>query len=316
MTRQACLACLALACVFVPAAFASDVQKLDVAVTDVSIRELEDSQLLVLEIDVLNGGDDEMIFGSPDFELLDRDLRKYGATSGYELRENGESVPRGLCDLLFGDSVNPGLRIDLELCFEMPKGAVPDSLLIHDNFFIQDVDAAKIVPLADDSIGYGALVEKNKPQDQAAADRVREIEDGGGCLIATAARGTELDPQVQNLREIRNKLYGTGAGDLARSFNGFYYSFSPAVADWQRESPAFREAVKLLITPAVASFAISDHEHMDPDGSLAWYVAGVALLNLGMYAGTPALFAVGLARMSKRSGDNGARSARKPVGRA
>ena len=260
---------------------------------------MEDSQLAILEIDVLNGGDDEMIFGSPDFELLDRDLRKYGATSGYELRENGESVPRGLCDLLFGDSVNPGLRIDLELCFEMPKDAEPDTLLIHDNFFSKDVDDAKIIPLTADSIGYDALVEGNEPQDQAMADRAKEIEDSGGCLIATAAHGTELDPQVQNLREIRNKLYDTNAGDLTRSVNSFYYSFSPTVADWERESPALREAVKLLITPALTSFTMLDHEDMNHNTGLVWYVAGVVLLNLGMYIGTPAFFAIGLTRIPK-----------------
>ncbi|MBM3910749.1 MAG: hypothetical protein FJ356_03775, partial [Thaumarchaeota archaeon] len=56
---------------------------------------------------------------------------------------------------------------------------------------------------------------------------------GGGCLIATATYGTELDPQVQMLREIRDKsVLGTQTGTAFMSaFNSFYYSFSPAVAD-------------------------------------------------------------------------------------
>jgi len=52
---------------------------------------------------------------------------------------------------------------------------------------------------------------------------------GGGCLIATATYGSELAPQVQMLREIRdNSLLQTQSGQsFMESFNSFYYSFSP-----------------------------------------------------------------------------------------
>lgn len=295
---------MAFACamLLVPGALALEAKKLEVDVGETGTRDLSGSKLFILEMSVRNGGDDEASFFDGNFELLDADLRKYGATNGHELRERGESIPRGLCDMVFGDSVNPGLYADLEVCFEMPTDAEPDSLLIYDNPFGQDVDTAQVVPLAPDSVGYGALVEKNEPADQETADRVREIEEGGGCLIATAAHGTELAPEVQNLREIRDRLYGTGSGELARAVNGFYYSFSPAVADWERESPAFREAVKLSITPMLASFAVLDHGGMDSERGLVWYVAGVALLNLGMYVGAPAFLAVGLTRASRTLG--------------
>jgi len=36
-------------------------------------------------------------------------------------------------------------------------------------------------------------------------------------------------------------------------FNQFYYSFSPAIADYERENPAFKEAVKLTLTPLLTS---------------------------------------------------------------
>ncbi|MBI2111903.1 MAG: copper-binding protein, partial [Nitrosarchaeum sp.] len=53
--------------------------------------------------------------------------------------------------------------------------------------------------------------------------------DENGCLIATATFGSELAPQVQQLREIRdNSLLQTESGKLfMNSFNDFYYSFSP-----------------------------------------------------------------------------------------
>ena len=75
--------------------------------------------------------------------------------------------------------------------------------------------------------------------------------EGGGCLIATAAYGSEMAPQVQFLRELRdNTILQTQSGTaFMTGFNQFYYSFSPAVADYERENPMFKEAVKLTLTP-------------------------------------------------------------------
>ena len=60
--------------------------------------------------------------------------------------------------------------------------------------------------------------------------------EGGGCLIATAVYGSEMSPQVQFLREIRdNKVMSTELGiSFMNKFNQFYYSFSPLVADYER----------------------------------------------------------------------------------
>ena len=77
---------------------------------------------------------------------------------------------------------------------------------------------------------------------------------GGGCLIATAAYGSEMAPQVQLLREIRdNQLMNTESGSaFMTGFNELYYSFSPTIADMQRENPMFKEAVKLGLTPMLS----------------------------------------------------------------
>ena len=68
-----------------------------------------------------------------------------------------------------------------------------------------------------------------------------EEEEGGGCLIATAAYGSEMAPQVQLLREIRdNQLMNTESGSaFMGAFNEAYYSFSPYIADMERENPVF-----------------------------------------------------------------------------
>ena len=86
-------------------------------------------------------------------------------------------------------------------------------------------------------------------------------EEGGGCLIATAAYGSEMAPQVQFLRELRdNTVLQTQVGtNFMTGFNQFYYSFSPAVADYERENPMFKEAVKLTLTPLLTSLAILNY---------------------------------------------------------
>ncbi len=95
-------------------------------------------------------------------------------------------------------------------------------------------------------------------------------EDGGGCLIATAAYGSELAPQVQFLREIRdNTLLSTDSGtSFMAGFNQFYYSFSPAVADLERENAVFRDAVGVAITPALYTLNVMALADQNSDASV------------------------------------------------
>ena len=118
---------------------------------------------------------------------------------------------------------------------------------------------------------------------------IKEV--GGGCLIATAAFGSELSPQVQFLREIRdNTVLQTESGtSFMTGFNQFYYSFSPAVADYERENPAFKEAVKIAITPMLTSLAILNYVDIDSEEEMLGYGIGIILLNIGMYFVAPAV---------------------------
>ena len=114
---------------------------------------------------------------------------------------------------------------------------------------------------------------------------------GGGCLIATAAFGSEIAPQVQLLREIRDgKVMTTNYGSaFMNGFNQFYYSFSPVVADYERENPAFKEAVKIAITPMLTSLAILNYVDIDSEEEMLGYGIGIILLNIGMYFVAPAV---------------------------
>ena len=111
---------------------------------------------------------------------------------------------------------------------------------------------------------------------------------GGGCLIATAAYGSEMSPQVQFLREIRDgKVMSTESGaSFMTGFNSLYYSFSPYIADYQRENPVFKEMVKIGITPMLSSLSIMSFA--ETESEIMGYGIGVILMNLGMYVAAPA----------------------------
>ena len=113
----------------------------------------------------------------------------------------------------------------------------------------------------------------------------------GGCLIATAALGSELSPQIQFLREVRdNIVLQTESGtNFMVGFNQFYYSFSPAVADYERENPAFKEIVKITLTPLLTSLTLLHYADIDTEYEMLGYGISIILLNIGMYFVIPAI---------------------------
>ena len=115
---------------------------------------------------------------------------------------------------------------------------------------------------------------------------------GGGCLIATASYGSELALQVQQLREIRDDviLQTESGSTFMMGFNQFYYSFSPMIADYERENPVFKEAVKLIITPLLTSLTLLQYVDIDSESDMLGYGIGIILLNVGIYFAIPAVF--------------------------
>ena len=135
---------------------------------------------------------------------------------------------------------------------------------------------------------------KNASTESAKETTSVKSGNGGGCLIATAAYGSELAPQVQMLREIRdNQLMNTESGKSFMSgFNEAYYSFSPIIADYERENPLFKEAVKLAITPMLSTLIIM--ENADSESEVLGIGLSVIALNLGMYIGLPAIVIISI----------------------
>jgi hypothetical protein len=139
----------------------------------------------------------------------------------------------------------------------------------------------------------------SEPKNQTEKDSKSTFQ--GGCLIATATFGSELAPQVQQLRELRdNYLMKTESGTLFMTgFNQFYYSFSPTIADWERQNPAFKEAVKIGITPLLTSLSILNYVDMDSEEEVLGYGISLIILNIGMYIVSPV--GIGLLVVSRKS---------------
>ena len=125
--------------------------------------------------------------------------------------------------------------------------------------------------------------------------------EGGGCLIATAAYGSEMAPQVQFLREIRdNTVLQTQSGvSFMTAFNQFYYSFSPTIADYERENPVFKEAVKVGLTPLLTSLTILNYVDINTEQEMLGYGIGIIMLNIGIYFVAPAVVIIAIKNRRK-----------------
>jgi hypothetical protein len=116
----------------------------------------------------------------------------------------------------------------------------------------------------------------------------------GGCLIATATYGSEMSQQVQQLRELRdNQLLQTQSGtQFMTMFNDIYYTFSPIIADYERENPLFKEAVKIAITPMISTLSLMENAESESD--VLSLGISIIVLNIGMYLAVPAIVVIGI----------------------
>ena len=117
---------------------------------------------------------------------------------------------------------------------------------------------------------------------------------GGGCLVATAAYGSEMSVQVQQLRELRDDvILGTTSGAMFVSgFNTVYYSFSPTISDIQREHLVFKEMTRIILTPLLASLSLLQHIDIETDFEMITYGVSIIILNLAIYVVLPIFIAI------------------------
>jgi peptide/nickel transport system substrate-binding protein len=115
---------------------------------------------------------------------------------------------------------------------------------------------------------------------QTSGDAIQKVEQtvqsGKNCLIATAAFGSELTPQVQFLRNFRDRqIMSTLAGSsFMNVFNAWYYSFSPYVANYEREQAWFQNTVRMIIYPLLGILQVSQLGYVHMEGEYGAVVSG------------------------------------------
>ena len=119
------------------------------------------------------------------------------------------------------------------------------------------------------------------------------------CLIATAAFGSDLAPQVQVLRGFRDGfVMKTFAGrNFMNVFNAFYYSWSPYVARAEHENEVLRGMIRASIYPLLSILELSRSlaEPLSATPELAVLLAGLIASSLiGLIYFTPPFIIVAL----------------------
>ena len=228
-----------------------------------------------------------------------------GVTQGEQIVSVQVKDPTGKTLLVRSITADGTGNYSLE--FKIPKTATQGSYIIVASVSIDMIPVIETITVlvqdnvigsesgstgVDDSMcGSGTIMKNGKCV-------VDNSSSGGGCLIATATYGSELAPQVQQLRELRdNQLLQTESGTaFMGTFNDIYYSFSPIIADYERENPLFKEAVKLAITPLISTLSLM--ENANSESEVLSIGISVIALNLGMYLGVPAVVVVGIRKIT------------------
>jgi hypothetical protein len=114
------------------------------------------------------------------------------------------------------------------------------------------------------------------------------------CVIATAAYGSPMAPEVVYMRNVRDGMIGsTPTGRVLRdAFNTWYYSWSPLVASWISTSGTLRAVFRELLVPIVASVHVAGYVFEGlGGGDFASVIAfsAAAALTIGAYVMLSAL---------------------------
>ncbi len=162
-----------------------------------------------------------------------------------------------------------------------------------------DVEGILFQPIPKETVSFDIAVGEAQAQQDEPTTPIND--EDGGCLIATATFGSELAPQVQQLRELRdNTVLKTNSGTaFMTAFNQFYYSFSPTVADFERQNPVFKEVMKLTLQPMLTTLSIMNYVDIDSEQEMLGYGISMILLNIAMYIGIP-MFGILKLYQSKR----------------
>ena len=180
--------------------------------------------------------------------------------------------------------------LDIEVKFRQTTIRTADKFYIFSysndkNFF------ETYLPSFEESLNSFELTKEKGIQQIISDNPIEQTSEGGGCLIATATYGSEMMPQIQKLRELRDStILQTESGTkFLEKFNTFYYSFSPTIADLERQNPLFKEFVKLTIIPLLSSLSILEFVDINSENEMIGYGMLIITMNVGFYFVAPTI---------------------------
>jgi peptide/nickel transport system substrate-binding protein len=136
-----------------------------------------------------------------------------------------------------------------------------------------------------------------------ATSQTPQQQQPSGCLIATAAFGSELTPQVQFLRDFRDtKILSTTAGSsFMNVFNAWYYSFSPYIADFERQQLWLQQTVRIALYPLLGMLTVTEKAYDIIPGEFGSLSAGLTASSMigAAYFWPFAIISLGRVRLEK-----------------
>ena len=188
--------------------------------------------------------------------------------------KNGNVVVKGEAQPASGGTGTFELNLTPDATSKLTPG--PNQLKIFANSkyaFRPDIATNTILAVAETPSASGG---GNQTSSSGAAQTQQKP---SGCLIATAAFGSELTPQVQYLRNFREHyiLSTTSGSAFMNAFNTIYYSFSPQVADYERQQPWLQTMVKAGLYPLFGILMSSEMAYTSVAGGDVGAIAAGAM---------------------------------------
>lgn len=106
---------------------------IDIQVLNVKRITSQNSDVMVLELSIMNKGNSASMIMSNLLFLVDSKSRENSATSFLELRDKGHQVTLKDCPFVFSLNTNPGISVKENFCYEVPKdSSLPYSLKLYE----------------------------------------------------------------------------------------------------------------------------------------------------------------------------------------